>query len=113
MNIFKYFQRSCNFILSRFAMISIVILAAAPVPSFGYVQCTVMPTQIYVDDGLLWVNFDNGGAGVSLISDPATRYYYTSALAAFTTGKHLIVRYADGTACTAFNTTMIGMWISS
>jgi hypothetical protein len=92
-------------------VVSIIFLALAPNFSWAYVECTLVPTQIYVDDGVLWINFSNGGAGVAPLSDPAMKYYYASALTAYTAGKTLIVRYPDGNACTAFNIAMIGLWI--
>ena len=89
----------------------VFLLGLAPNFSWAYVECTLAPTQIYVDDGILWINFNNGGAGVAPLSDPAMKYYYSSALTAFATGKSLTVRYPDGNACTAFNVAMIGLWI--
>jgi len=88
-----------------------LLLAATPNFSWAYVECTLAPTQIYVDDSVLWINFNNGGAGVAPLSDPAMKYYYASALTAFAAGKSLAVRYPDGTPCTAFNVQMIGLWI--
>ena len=93
----------------RFVLV--LLLGLAPHFSWAYVECTVTPTKIYVDNGILWINFNNGGAGVAPLSDPAMKYYYSSALTALTTGKSLTVRYPDGNPCTAFNVNMIGMWI--
>jgi len=92
------------------AMIFFMVIATPSLCS-AYVECAVVPIGIYTDNGTLWVNFSNGGAGVALISDPATKYYNATMSTALIVGRSVAVRYADGTSCTGFNVAMIGLWL--
>jgi hypothetical protein len=90
-----------------------ILLGSVSAPSLcsAYVECALTPSAMYMDSGTLWVNFSNGGAGVVAASDTAQKYYYATMTTALVTGRSVAVRYADGTACTAFNVQMIGLWL--
>ena len=85
---------------------------ALPTTAQAYVECGVSPHRYFVGDGFVWIVWKEGGAGVSFQSSTDFKPILATAMTAMTTGRSLVVRYADGTACTAQPATIVGLWLN-
>jgi hypothetical protein len=85
---------------------------AIPTISQAYVECSVNPQRYYVGDGILWVVWKEGGAGLSSQSSPDFKPILATVMTSLAGGRQMSVRYADGTSCTAGPGTIVGVWLS-
>jgi hypothetical protein len=76
-------------------------------------RCTVTPKRYYVgSSGYLWVSWVEGGAGTIEGNPAGVKSVLATVMLAITSGRQLIVRYADGTACSATQA-IDGLWLTS
>jgi hypothetical protein len=95
------------------SLVTVLALFALPQVCLAYVECAVTPTRVYVGDGgSLWAVWQEGGAGILSASDPDFNPTLALITSAILTGKSMVVRYADGTACNAQPVTIVGIWLS-
>lgn len=97
--------------LCRVAVTAACLLA--PIAAHAYVECTVTPERYYVgDDGVLWVIWKQGGAGIIWQTDPDFKPTLAAVLAALLANRTMTVRYADGSACTGWPVPIGGIWLN-
>ena len=79
----------------------------------AYVECTVTPKRYYVgSSGYLWVSWVEGGAGTIDGNPAGVKSVLATVMLAISSGRQLIVRYTDGTACSATQA-IDGLWLTS
>ena len=103
-------------LLSRVALALCKCIAglalAAPAISQAYVECYVNPQRYFVGDGILWVIWKEGGAGISSQSSQDFKPILAAVMTSMSSGRPMTVRYADGNSCTAQPVTIVGIWLN-
>jgi hypothetical protein len=88
-------------------------LLLAQASAHAYVECTVTPKRYYISSsGYLWVSWVEGGAGTIEGNPAGAKSVLASVMLAISSGRQVIVRYPDGTACTATQA-IDGLWLTS
>lgn len=83
-----------------------------PFASGAYVECSVNPLNFYVgDDGLLWVNWKEGGSGTLQATDTDFKATLATVTVGMISTRPMAVRYSDGTNCAANPAQIIGLWL--
>lgn len=96
--------------MTRILTIAAIMLCSATV--HAYVECSVTPTTVHAgDDGNFYIFLSNGGLGVINQSDPDFKPTITLATAALLTNRGMVLRYADGTSCSASMAPILGLRI--
>jgi len=81
-------------------------------PAFAVTECKVSVKNFFVGDGLLYINWSNGGIGIISQEDPDFKPTLAVVTVAMTNRKELLVRYADGANCTG-QQNIIGIWLTN
>jgi hypothetical protein len=71
----------------------------------------VTPSTYYVGDGVLWVVWREGGAGLVAQTSQDFKPMLATVVAGMLTSRSMMVRYADGASCTAVPVAMVGLWL--
>jgi hypothetical protein len=93
------------------ALLVSAAVATLPLKASAVVECSVTPYRIFVDSGVVWIQWTTGAQAFAPSTDPAAKYYYASTMMALASGRSMTVRYSDGQACNTTNS-MIGLWIN-
>ena len=99
-------------LLSVSRAICALVAIALPMTANASVECAVSPYRYFVGDGIVWIVWREGGAGVSFQSSVDFKPILATVVTAMATGRSLVVRYADGTACAAQPATIVGLWLN-
>lgn len=97
--------------LLKFLFISLVFLSTSV---HAITECQVKTAALYVgDNGIVWLEFTNGGSTFLEAGDPNLNNIYTLALAAQMSDKSIVVRYeADNVPCnTVRRGDVRGVWL--
>jgi hypothetical protein len=80
-----------------------VILAAISTNAHSITECTVKIDSMHAGDaGRFYILYEGGGSVTILDNDPNLKNAISLALTAFTSNKHVVIRYnSDGVSCTA------------
>jgi len=101
--------------LSLRAWAQVCLLActlAIPGIASAAVECNVNPQQYFVgDDGVLWVVWKEGGAGIIWQTDPDYKPTLAAVMAGLLANRPMTVRYADGSSCTGSPVLIAGIWL--
>lgn len=98
----------------RFSLLALVGIAllACSMQAKAVTECHVTPKNLFIGDGILWVDWVEGGTGVITQSDQDFNATLAVVSLAITNQKPLVVRYAaDGAICSDKND-IVGIWIS-
>lgn len=98
----------------RFSLLAVagIALLTCSLQAKAVTECQVTPKNFFVGDGILWVNWMEGGTGVIAQSDSDFNATLAVVSLAITNQKPLLVRYAaDGADCSAKND-IAGVWLS-
>jgi len=98
----------------RFSLLAVfgIALLACSSQAKAVTECHVTPKNFFIGDGILWVDWVEGGTGVITQSDQDFNATLAVVSLAITNQKPLVERYAaDGAVCSAKND-ITGIWIS-
>lgn len=94
------------------AAIATLALAGAAAPALAVTECKVSVKNFFVGDGLLYVNWSNGGVGIVTQEDVDFKPTLAVVTVAMTNRTEVLVRYPDGASC-AGQQNIIGIWLTN
>ena len=93
-------------------LLTIAAILLCSTTADAYVECSVVPTTVHSgDDGNVYIFLTNGGIARINQDDDDFRQTFALATAALLAGRGMVVRYADGTSCSASMATILGLRI--
>lgn len=89
-------------------------LLLASNPAFAVIECKTSPKNYFVGDGMLYINWNNGGVGIISQEDPDFKPTLALVTVAMTNKTDVVIRYADGANCSSSTsaTPIIGLWLT-
>lgn len=83
-----------------------------PSTANAYTECSLTPQRFFIGQGILWVNYVEGGTGTLYQSSELFRETLAVIMAAIAMEKPVVVRYAaTGVACSS-QQEIAGVWLS-